>query len=385
MTGTNEGIHPSRAYAPQSEEARFTPQFSDDTPDLAANMGRAWNEAKYLGTIFPIILPLLYGCTPAGAATHPPKELTDEARGSIPTLIEPIPSPTRVDPSPKKIPTHVGVLPAVGFGPPPTESSTPVGISPSTTPEIKPSLPPAETKIVPPTPTEPEATATNQATRELYPTPEKGVQMEDYFFTKEELPAGAIVLDEKTPLKDWSKVQVPGPGKVFAKCNYLLHLVYNNLGWKIDSKTRDWKIDSKTHQRIPTGSGKYISALDVDLTQPGNKCGGLVSTEGDMKKMAGSLDPNADEETKVFFTNQDKALSLAFADRLMDLIHADKVYIDAGIRFRLSGAPVFDANGAWTGKWTPAWVAEDHPYPQADPTFYIYPNITPFPVTTPTP
>jgi len=267
-----------------SPEVPNDSQVSGDPQTRADSMHHVWAVAKLYGRQATMLLPLILGaCTHIEAATPYSEILTNTANARV-TETAPLPTQTKVEPSPTATPK-------------PTETKRPT---------------PTETEIIP--------------TKEKIPWTEK------YFLKKEDLPEGAIILEEMTDVNLIKKLEVTGPGQVFYQC----HLLRDIENYKKQNK--------------------YLAGWGLDLSQPDYKyCAPRPGSEQLIKDLISKSFPTLSPEKQQALLARELSLSQAF----MEAVPKDYIpYLDARYTFFLTK----------TDDTTINWIVLEYEYSEAHPT-----------------
>ena len=300
MSGTAENIHLQQPVGElPSPEVPSNSRFSEDPQTREDRMRHTWAVAKLYGKQATMLLPLLLGaCTHVEAAT-PPLEIVTGSTNARVTETAPLPTATKVEPSPT---------------PKPTETKRPT---------------PTKTEILP-TPTE------------------KVSWTEKYFLKKEDLPEGAIILEDMHDRKLIKELTVTGPGQVFYQCHIL----------------RDIEQTKKQN--------KHLVGWELDLSQPNYKyCGPWKATEQNIKDGISKHFSTLSPEKQQALVERDLTLSRAF----MEAVPKDYIpYLDAYYAFFLNG----------DNYHLVAWRVFTNPYPENSSSSFIEVLDIPLPASTPT-
>ena len=261
MSGTAENIHLQQpAGELPSPEVPSDSQVSEDPQTREDRMHHTWAVAKLYGKQATMLLPLLLGaCTHVEAAT-PYSEIVNDTINARVTETAPLPTATKVEPSPTPKPT--------------------------------------ETKR--PTPTK----------TEILPTKEKVPWTEKYFLKKEDLPEGAIILEDMHDRKLIKELTVTGPGQLFYMCHIL----------------RDSEQAKKQN--------RFLGGWELDLSQPNYKyCVPWTATEQSIKDWISKNRATLSPEKQQAAVERKIALSQAF----MEAVPKDYIpYLDAYYVFHLN-------------------------------------------------
>jgi hypothetical protein len=315
MSSEIEGIHPSpnqgtSDFPPLEPERSSIPlQTSDrNEPSPLARL-RLFRTTLFAGGAVALAY-LLAGCDAIGTAI--PVLAKAPGTGDA-SLYIPTPTPS---PRPETIPTNPAFAPTKTKAPTPTRTPTPSEIPTRTN---------VPTKTETPTPTVTITRENPTATKEVTPTAESD-WTEGVFFTKDEIPEGAIILEKN--VQSWNKTEITERGKVFYDCGL-----------------------KKTVEALLKQKGKYLLATWLDLSNSNYYyCASGVATQQSIESVAVKLYPTSPSAQKAY-VEQVKTMSKAFTDAV--LAQEGTVFLDAYIGISMEIGP----------DNMPHWYEYNNPYP----------------------